>query len=151
MNESTPHTIPTAQLEELSGLGARRLYQLSEAGRIPKPNADQWPTGKTLRQLFDYFRTRKEPDQLSAARLEKISRETELLSIKIGQRRGDLVEVNRVIATMESLVSRVRAQMDSAFRNELPAKQGGLPSDQIASMNGQRLDEIYEQLSKPLV
>jgi hypothetical protein len=40
--------------------------------------------------------------------------------------------------------------LDSAFRSELPAKQGGMPADQIAAMNGERLDEIYEQLSKPL-
>lgn len=83
--------------------------------------------------------------QKENAELEKRRRELEL-----GEAEGRLVEVARVYAAVEKCNARVRAMLDAAFRNELPARLGGLPSDQIALENGKRLDEIYAELSKPL-
>ena len=81
-------------------------------------------------------------------RTRKTKAEAELAELKLAREKGEVVEVSRVLKSMEENAARVRAMCDAAFRSELPAKQGGMPSDQIAAMNGARLDEIYKELSK---
>ena len=68
--------------------------------------------------------------------------------LELAESKVQVVEVSRVLESLRSNMERMRAQLDSAFRSELPARLGGMPADKIALENGRRLDEIYEALSK---
>ena len=89
-------------------------------------------------------------EDLHRERIRLTRAQADTAEINLAERKAQLVEASRVVKALTENVARARAMLDSAFRSELPAKQGGMPADQIAAMNGERLDEIYEQLSKPL-
>lgn len=89
-------------------------------------------------------------EDLHRERIRLTRAQADTAEINLSERKSQLVESARVIKALAENVARARAMLDSAFRSELPAKQGGMPADQIAALNGERLDEIYEQLSKPL-
>lgn len=97
---------------------------------------------------------RAEPDAtLKRAHLEEKCRlaaaRRVLAQMDVSERKGELVRVDAIIAEIGRRVAIVRSMIDSAFLSELPARQGGLPSDQIASMNAERLDEIFAILGAP--
>lgn len=83
-----------------------------------------------------------------AAKMKSDAKQSE---IDLMEKEKTVVEVPRVLAALAKNVARVKAMLDAAFRSELPARLGGRPADEIALENGKRLDEIYLELSKPLL
>lgn len=56
-----PETIHSSQLEDLVGLGEKRLRQLSAEGVIPaRTGRAEYPFAEVLRKLFQHFRKRNE-------------------------------------------------------------------------------------------
>ena len=87
-------------------------------------------------------------EAMAQEKLKLLRAQRETAEIDLAREKGLVVEQARVLAEIKKTLTRMKAMFDSAFVSELPAKQGGLPSDKIAEMNKERLQEIYQQLSK---
>lgn len=116
----------------------RHVRRLKSAGHKDPEKARQRASAPKPALTPDY----------AASRDRKIAAEAELAELKLAEQKGKLVEVDRVLKAINENGARMRSMFDAAFRSELPAKQGGLPADQIAAMNAERLDEIYKELGR---
>ncbi len=92
--------ISTAEIEQLSGLGSRRLRQLSDSGKIPTPRAGKWQLGPCVRGLIQHYRDASQPDELDAARLEKLLAETAILEMEGAEMDGRLVNFNDALEVL---------------------------------------------------
>jgi hypothetical protein len=101
MKPTKPNLITGPQLEALTGLTTRRIQQLAAAGKIPPAIDGRWQMTETIKALFAYFRTLREPDELDAARLDKIQTETALLKADLALREGELIPVAEILETMQ--------------------------------------------------
>jgi hypothetical protein len=105
----------------------------------------------TQRAATGRFRTSPELLQsIGEQRRRLLTFQADSAEMEVGKARGTLVETARVLAVWGETIQRIRAMLDGKFRSELPAKQGGLPADKIAEMNGKALDDIYAELSRPV-
>ena len=110
--------ITAPQLEALTGLTARRIQQLAATGKIPAAKAGLWPMVEVIKALFVYYKTLREPDELDAARLEKIQTETALLKSQLGEREKELVRRNDVLEVTQRGLQAMRQQVLAIARLE---------------------------------
>ena len=113
--------ITAPQLEALTGLTARRIQQLASTGKIPAAKAGLWPMVEVIKALFGYYRTLREPDELDAARLEKIQTETSLLKSQLAEREKEVVNTADMLEVMARGLGAMRACILSM--SELSADQ----------------------------
>jgi transposase-like protein len=78
----------------------------------------------------------------------KMKAARKLAEIQLAQLAGTVVEVSRVHAMMDANLARAKAMFDARFRSEIPARCGGWPSDKLAQVMGDSLNEIFGLLEK---
>jgi hypothetical protein len=108
MNE----TLNIHELEVLTGLGERRIRQLTEAKKIPRPNSDgNWPATKTIQALFIYYRNQRQPDAVAAARLVKLEEEAKYTKLRRERAEGTLIPISEVSRVWSEIAVRLRDQI----------------------------------------
>jgi predicted transcriptional regulator len=138
---------PRNQAELARALGCTRqnISQHCKGNNTPAiSDVDGW---RTYLEAFGRIGTHSHGD-LAKEKLLKIRAERMLAENKLAEQDRTLVESARLIDVARKCSAKVKAMLDGKFRSELPARQGGLPADQIAQMNSDALDEIYQELGK---
>ncbi len=92
--------ITTAEIEQLSGLGSRRLRQLADAGKFPAPRDGKWQLGLCVKGIVAHYREAGSPDALDKARLLKLEAETRLIDQTHQEREGALVNFNEAVQVL---------------------------------------------------
>jgi len=92
--------ISTAEIEQLSGLGSRRLRQLADAGKFPAPRDGKWILGPCVKGIVAHYRTAGAMDALDNARLEKLQAETKILELEHGELDGRLVDYDLALENL---------------------------------------------------
>jgi hypothetical protein len=118
-----PNTLTTEQAGRLLMISAERVRQLSKEGWIPKAGRDSYIGADVVQ---GYIRFRDSQDR----RANKTSAETrvrdaraEEISLRVGQRAGQLIEHAEHIAIIDELCGFVRTELQS-----LPARPHARPT-----------------------
>lgn len=124
--------------------------RLVKAGHIPEDatqkQIDEW------RAANGRMMTAGEAGHIYAVhRAAKMKAEARKSELDLMEREGAVVETSRVKAALDAHVARARAMMVAKMGNDLPAKLGGCPADQIALAYKVAIEEICAELAKPLV
>jgi len=120
-----------------------QIARLKAAGKLPKNATNK--DAEAIRQRGE--KANSADYQREKALLTKAQREK--AEIDVRERRGELVEVARVIEAQRRVMERVRAMIDGRI-SETCAKLGGAPSDRQEAMWRKVFGEICEQLANPL-
>jgi hypothetical protein len=118
MSESTtplPDTVSGRDLGELLGVTADRVRKLRLAGLIPAAGRDRFPLAESVRAYCAYLRRGggQEPADLDPKREHALllRARRELHELDLGQRRGDLLPREAVIATWQAVIAAARARL----------------------------------------
>lgn len=76
----------------LTGVTQRRIYRMSEEGRIPQRVDGQYPTIETLKALFAYWRGKGEDrTTLDEEKLKKVTAETEMAELELKRMKREVL------------------------------------------------------------
>jgi hypothetical protein len=91
----------------------RRLRQLADEGFFPQPDRGKYQYERTLLGLIRYYRElhMKRGGELEAQTLRKITEEADKLALQNDKTRGNLVEIEAVIAHFQGLFIALRARI----------------------------------------
>jgi len=115
-SSNLPGKIGVKNLASVAGLTERRLYQLSEAGEIPKPENGEFPCRETLLALFRY--RRRDPEKLRSEKLAMMTVKREREQLRLGKEAGQLVDAKQCEQLWNSIVRDVREIIQGA---DIPA------------------------------
>ena len=118
-----------------------QLWRLKKAGKVSK---DATPEEAEAART----KVRAGGDEYSRARTRKVLAEAKLAEMEEAERRGKLVESDRVIAAVQQNAARARSILDGTV-SELCSKLGGEPADRQEAAWRHALEErVYPLLSK---
>lgn len=135
--------------------------KLAALGTVISPETirKDWGKGAPRGSAETYLRWRKKhikqgnPD-VRDLKAEKIRKEIELLTERhLGEKReneiaaGELIRTADVIAARKSRMAKIRAQLDSKLRVDLPARLAGQPAEVIEAEIGAALDAAYAEIA----
>jgi hypothetical protein len=98
--DALPATISTRVLEQLVGIGEKRLRQLATANKLPPAKDGRWQTIPSIRGVVAHYREAGSPDALDKARLLKLQAETRLIDQTHQEREGELVNFNEALQVL---------------------------------------------------
>jgi hypothetical protein len=123
-SEVLKENISVDELAALSSLSARRIYQLSKEGKLPKIVSAQLPTVESLRMLFQHSFRESEQTRRERLALLKVTRKSAELEFKKEQKKvieRDIAR-NTIISFAKTYHAFVKAALESESPNALRDK-----------------------------
>lgn len=135
--------------------------KLAALGTVISPETirKDWGKGAPRGSAEAYLRWREKHikqgnPEVRDLKAEKIRKEIELLTERhLGEKReneiaaGELIRTADVIAARKSRMAKIRAQLDSKLRVDLPARLAGQPAEVIEAEIGAALDAAYAEIA----
>ena len=150
MPGTLPDTLHSSQIEDLTGLGEKRLRQLSADGVLPaRSGRAEWPAAETLRRLIAYYRKRAE----SASGDEEIARKLDLerlrkLRLANAKASREVIDFEGAKKAIGDVLLVFVAKSDD-IPDKVAAPLANKPAEVIRERIAAELRELREALSTP--
>ncbi len=150
MPDALPPTIHSSILEDLTGLGEKRLRQLSADGVLPaRVGRAEWPTLETLRRLIAHYK--KKADVASGD--EELARKLDLerlrkLRIANAKAAREVIDVESAKKAIGDVLLTFVSKCDD-IPDKLAAPLANRPADVIRARIAAELRELREALATP--
>jgi hypothetical protein len=100
----SPETITINQLASLANLTPRRIVQLGEEGKIPRPENGRLPMVQSIKELFAYYQA--EGQTLQREKMLKTTAERKLREHELGVTEGKLINAAIAQNTLNAALKR---------------------------------------------
>ncbi|HDH7836107.1 TPA: terminase small subunit [Raoultella ornithinolytica] len=109
--------VTDADLAELSGLSARRIRQLVEAGRLTKAGRNRYQLSEVFMALVEELAGGDKSAELTAARVRKVNADADRAELELAKAKGEVAPIEEMQSAWSMRCAIIRQNM-----MQLPAR-----------------------------
>ena len=99
------------EIGRLIGLTGRRVTQMADEGKIPKPVNGKYNAPAVIRALLNGAKERRAPTPLEKAQAKRAEEIAAEIADRRAAKRGELIAVDAAVAIFDELVAAVRSEI----------------------------------------